>query len=858
MLELRLVLKDLKKNRAFAIMYTMTLFLGILGFILIHSVKLTIENQIKGRSKELLSSDMVISTRRIFTAEEKKIAADFFSEYKIVHEKQESNELYTMARSSSLTKLVDLQTVPEGYPFYGFLKLKSNAFNYAAWPDETILVSKELLQSMGVSVGDSLFLGEASFKILDVVVEDTSDTAFGLALGPRVYVKPNDLNRTKLIRPGSTVRSIHYYKLPFMQNTEELKAFTKKLKKQFTDPGIIVRGHDEASSQMANLNSQITDYLGLVAIVSLLLSALGGQFLFQTYVRKRFAASAVLRTLGLNSNGVVGIFILILVLLSFVSGLLGLITNAVLFPKLISLFTQSGVVVPKMHEFFSYNLVVMVLILTPLLSLVLSLPLLRTIIHLPIRSLFNGVESLGRNKTKWVELLWWGPSFFLFYLLTLYQTHSFKIGSLFFGLLLAALILIVGGVKMALFLGKKIAPKLPLLLRLSFTFLERNPVSTLTSFLALALGTLLMTLIPTLEKTIQSEIQNPKNMTVPNLFLFDIQPEQISSLEKLLQDKKKKLSFVSPLIRGRLVKINGQDFIDSQNKEEMFKTREEEQSERLKNRVLNLSYREALDESEKITDGVPFSGIYDWNKEQPAEVSLEKKFAESLGIKLGDELEFDIQELVVKAKVVSLRKVRWTSFRPNFFILFQAGVLDDAPKSFLAGIKELGNDESADLQFSLSQAFSNISVIDVKETIKKVEQMIEQVSLGLRMMAVLCLLVGFLVIYCLGQSLMLERLRTLNLLKVLGMSLREVMTMVLTEFMLIIFFASVAGSTLSFIVATILSYVLFDRMIVIDQLAPFILILSMTLIGGVVAFLSTWRLLFMKPIILLREGVSQA
>lgn len=854
MLALKLVLKDLKKNRAFAVMYTSTLFLGILGFILIHSVKLTIEHQIKSRSKELLSSDMVISTRRIFTEEEKVIAQKFFLDNKIIHQKQESNELYTMARAHNLTKLVDLQTVPAGYPFYGFLRLQSAPYDYDQWKDETILVSKELLQSMGVKVGDSIHLGEQTFVIADVVVEDTSDTAFGLALGPRVYIKPNDLAKTKLIRPGSTVRSIFYYKLP---SDLDLKILSKSLKKKFSDPGINVRGHEEASSQMANLNSQITDYLGLVAIVSLLLSALGGQFLFQAYVRKRFASAAVLRTLGLNSNQVVGVFILILVILSLFSGLLGLITNAIFFPHLISLFGKSGIAIPVFKEYFSFNLVVMVLLLTPMLSLVLSLPLLRTIIHLPIRSLFNGVESLGRRKSKWAELVWWLPSFFLFYLLTLLQTHSLKVGSLFFGLLVVSLLAMVGVVKLIFILARKLSPGFPLLLRLSFTFLERNPVSTMTTFLSLALGTLLMTLIPTLEKTIQTEIQNPKNMTIPNLFLFDIQEEQVAPLETLLQEKQKKLSFVSPLVRGRLVKINGKDFIDENSKEDMFKTREDEQSERLKNRVLNLSYREKFDESEKIVDGETFSGIYDWNSNAPAEVSIEKKFAESLGIKLGDLLEFDIQELVVKAKVVSLRKVRWTSFRPNFFILFQAGVLNDAPKSYLAGIKELGDDDSASLQFSLAQAFSNISLIDVKEAIKKVDQMIEQVSLGLRLMAVLCLMVGFLVIYCLGQSLMLERLRSLNLLKVLGLSLTQVMSMVLTEFMLIIFIASLFGSLLSFIIANILSWVLFDRFIVLDQLAPLILILSMTLVGGVVAFLSTWRLLFMKPIILLREGVSQ-
>jgi putative ABC transport system permease protein len=133
------------------------------------------------------------------------------------------------------------------------------------------------------------------------------------------------------------------------------------------------------------------------------------------------------------------------------------------------------------------------------------------------------------------------------------------------------------------------------------------------------------------------------------------------------------------MIRSRILKVNGLDFerkLDIKN----YKTREEEREARFRNRGVNLTYRDKLTASEEIREGKPFSGKLDPNM---AELSVEFRYADRLGFKLGDEISFDIQGLEVKGRIVNFRSVQWTSFQPNFFIIMQSGFLEEAPKTFI-------------------------------------------------------------------------------------------------------------------------------------------------------------------------------
>ena len=171
---------------------------------------------------------------------------------------------------------------------------------------------------------------------------------------------------------------------------------------------------------------------------------------------------------------------------------------------------------------------------------------------------------------------------------------------------------------------------------------------------------------------------------------------------------------LSPLIRARLVSVNGEPFqreMDDSNRQML--TREEERERRFRSRGLNVSYRPDLFNSEKIVAGTPLSNDYDFDSGLPAEISIEERYASRLDLEMGDLLVFDVQGIPVEGKIVNLRQVKWNSFQPNFFILFQTGVLEDAPASFLGSVSGLDAASRISVQTRIIKEFPNVSVIDV-------------------------------------------------------------------------------------------------------------------------------------------------
>jgi putative ABC transport system permease protein len=243
--------------------------------------------------------------------------------------------------------------------------------------------------------------------------------------------------------------------------------------------------------------------------------------------------------------------------------------------------------------------------------------------------------------------------------------------------------------------------------KLAVLQISRNKVSSITVILALGLGTLMLNFIPQIKAGLETEISMPHTSKLPSLFMFDIQDDQVENLKKLIKEEGLVLTQLSPMIRGRLVTINGEE-----NKKAEFPsdspTREEERASEQRNRNYNLSFRQGLADSETLTAGRELAPMFDERSSQIPEISLEFRFAERLGLKLGDVMEFDVQGVPVKGQVVNFRKVRWTSFQPNFFIQFQPGVLDAAPKTFVAALSATAAERKAKMQNQIVSQFSNI------------------------------------------------------------------------------------------------------------------------------------------------------
>jgi putative ABC transport system permease protein len=848
MISLRLAWREIRNNRRFSFFFIFNLMLGLLGFVLLDTFKVALDQSLSQRSQVLLSADLAVSARRPLTDQEDQTLHQLLPpgtrEGRLV-------EMYSMVASDKTSRLAEIAMIDETYPFYGELDLQAKKTithqrSKVIVQTPSVWIYPELALQLGVKPGDLVKLGDAQFKVDDLITNDSGEVWRGFSLATRVYMGLSQVGPTHLLRPGSTAYWSRLFLLP--QNTD-VEAIAKKLDHELKDPAIQVRTHNNASEEVGRLLGYLNDYLGLVALVALFLAGIGAGYLFRSFLARRTKEIAILTSLGVTHRMAQRIYLLQLGILGGLAALFTCGVAAGLFP--IASWAISPYLPFPIELHLSLRTALLALGLGSFGSVLICYPVLLKIKELKPSELFQeSANPEARFSRRQVAGML--PGLVVLAGLSFWQAHSFKMGGLFLGAFLGSLVLLALAGSGVLSLLSFLERSSNFSIRTSIRNLRRSKLSSISCFIAIGIGMLLLNLIPMIQSSLDAELARPADAEIPSLFLFDIQDEQLNSLKAYLDQEKIRILGLSPLIRSRLSKINGESFT-KKAADSSFATREEEQQARSRNRGYNLSYRTAFSSAEKIVSGNPFSGRYDPAGSAPAEISLERRFAERLGIHLGDTLEFDIQGLPIEGKVVNFRKVRWTSFQPNFFILFQPGVLDEAPKTFIAAVPKLPLEQKLSLQNGIVQRFPNVSMIDVSDVTKKILEVFSQMSGALRVMAWLSLFAGFVVLFSISSHQASSRRQETNLLKVLGARFSDIRRMVAMEFATLGLCASAFGVVLSYLVSWLITEFLFDGNWVFTWQTPLVSVVAAGALASLTALTAAWRVLRQKPIALLQS-----
>jgi putative ABC transport system permease protein len=843
----RLALRELLRSWRFGLFFIFNLSLGLTGFVSLQAFNVTLQDELTKNAKNILSADLSVSARRELTEAEQ---AAMNSVLPAGTKTGRIYEFFAMMSSAKGSRLVMVKAIDDSYPFYGSLEMHSGK-NVIPGGDKEILSSRkvwiypELQQQMGLQVGDHLQIGKLDLEISDVVDRDETQTFRMASLAPRVYVDLKLLPESGLIQFGSTFTQAYQFKFP--DKTDENKVKDEMFLK-LTDPAISVDTPTSAGEDSGRQLGYLSDYLGLVAIIALFMSALGAAYIYRMFLYSRMKEIAILRTLGLQSIEAVGVYVIQASLLGLLATLPTIALSEIVLPvltKVLGSFTPFALQPAVTMEAWGLCLLMAVLG-----SFVVSLPFLIKIYDLKAAKLFSE-EKFAVNEGKF--RIWpFIPAILVFYGLSVNQAHSWKIGSAFAGSLVATIaILLVAG-----YFVLKFAGTLKNLNRwyakYSFLGLSRRAGASLAVFVALGLGALLINILPQLKNSLQSDLQVDKKSNLPSLFMFDIQDEQVAGIEKVLQDNQVQTLTLSPMVRARVLKVNGQDYerkIEGQG----FKTREEEREARFRNRGMNLSYRDKLSSSEEITEGRPMAAMFDPQKQKIAELSVEERFADRMNFKLGDKVIFDVQGVEVEGEIVNFRKVKWTSFQPNFFVLVQNGVLNDAPKTFIAALPAMSQEKRTAMQNELAQKFANVSVIDVVRTVDEALATADKMSWSLELMAYLALFTGYIVLFSIVRSQIKLRRWEMNMLKILGASHREVSGFILTEFAFLAFVSSFLGSFLSVGVSYGLNRVIFEGGFQFSLMQPLLSVLIITALSLLISFLASVDIVKESALSILRE-----
>ena len=854
---LKLAFRELKNNAKFSLFFIINLALGLSGFIALDSFKESLDIHLSKNSKSILGSDIALTSYVPFQKNNLKILESILPEKFEVTRKV---SLFTMVSSEKTSRLVEVNGIETNYPFYGRILLKRvgvdkaniqiknlNKFN-ESW------IYPEILDILNLKEDEKIKIGEKEFKIADFVIDDPSSSISSFGLAPRIYVGLSKLEETELLTKKSRVSYQRLYKVP---NGTDLDSLVKEFQNQIknfngADSKVRVISHKRAGNNLGRLLGYLNDYLGLVALIAIFLAGIGAAYLYRNYIFHRFREISILMSLGATRNQTYQMVLLQLLFLGAGASIISILISILILPFLPIFLEQF---LPQGFETqISINSLLFSIVIGCVGSLVFCLPVLSRMRAVnPLNLLHEQFLNSEVGYDFKHEIINYLPLILLSWLLSVWQSNSWVVGSIFIAMLILSILLLGFLAFFILKIAGKISKNSKNSINLlAFRNINRNRVAVISCFISISLGTLLINIIPQIYKGLQEEISRPKNYKVPSLFLFDIQPDQIEPLKMLISKENEEVKNISPMVRARLEKINDETF--NSNFVESRQTREQEREQRFRMRTLNLSYRAKLSKSELIIKGFPFSKKYDWDSGLPAEVSVEERFAERIGLKLGDILTFNVQEILIEAKIVNFRRVKWNSFQPNFFILLQPGVLEDAPSTFIASLSGLDKFKRLKLQNMIVKKFPNISVIDVNRTVKRILNISDQMVLALKLMAYLSILAGLVVVFSIARNEVEGRLWELNLLKVLGASFYDIQKIIQIEFFLITIFACIFGITVSSLMSYGLSWWFFENMWEWTWDISLASIFSITSISIFVAWFSTRKTLKRKPLDLLRSS----
>jgi putative ABC transport system permease protein len=357
----------------------------------------------------------------------------------------------------------------------------------------------------------------------------------------------------------------------------------------------------------------------------------------------------------------------------------------------------------------------------------------------------------------------------------------------------------------------------PYVARQGVANLYRPQNRTALLVLALGLGTYLMVTLFLTRSTLLKEIELSGGPGRANLMFFDIQDDQIDDLKKVVAAEGAPVLVEAPIVTMRVTKLRGrnvEDLLRAQNRAERGNRNARDKKggeERIEawtlRREYRSTYRARLEGSERLVQGkfVP--------KVEPGEavipISVEESLARDMSVKLGDEIEWDVQGVPLRTKVASVRAVEWRRLEPNFFVLFPEGVLEGAPKFHVAAVRAADAEQSARLQRAVVMALPNVTAIDLALVMQTVDSIFSKVSWAIQFMSLFTVLTGVIVLVGAVMTGRFQRVRETVLLRTLGATRKQLTQIMLVEYSVLGVLAAITGGLLALVANALLAKFLF-------------------------------------------------
>jgi len=676
----------------------------------------------------------------------------------------------TMARADdaqgAASRLVALKAVEGDYPLRGQMRVAESVEAVAsglavstreipapghAWVDAP------LLDALGLSVGDRLLLGDTALRIARVIVSEPDRGAGFSSFAPRVMIHRDDLAATGLVQPASRIT----YRFAVAANDAAITNGDARVARFVTwvrewiereqVRGARLETVESGRPEMRQTLDRADKFLRLVALLAALLSAVAVALAARGFASRHLDDCAMLRVLGQSQRTLTIAFAVEFLLVGLIASLLGVVLGYAVHHVFVWLL--AGLVASQLPPASLWPALLGAGMGMTLLA-AFGLPPVLQLARVPALRVMR--RDVGQLRPASVAVLAVGVAGFAALLLA--ASSDLKLGLIAVaGFAVAVLLFAVLGAAAVWLLRRSVnEATAPRWLVLATRQMSARPAYAVVQVSALAAGLLALVLLVLLRTDLIASWQKATPPDAPNRFVINIMPEQASAFRQALDGEGIRGYDWYPMIRGRLIGVNGrsvtpEDFAD-------------DRAQRLVDREFNLSHSEQAPAHNEIVAGR-------WVPGERNAISMEDGIARSLGLKLGDEVRFDIAGVPVDARITSLRKVDWGSLRANFFVMYPVADMGNLPLSYMSAFRApLARAGERSFDNRLVQAFPNVTNVDMTATLTQVQSVLGQVIRAVEFLFGFTLMAGLVVLFAAVTATREDRAREFAVMRAVGAS----------------------------------------------------------------------------------------
>jgi putative ABC transport system permease protein len=827
--------RDSRRNRSRLLLFISAIIFGIAALVAIYSFRYNLENDINAQAAGLIGADLSVSGNHPADAAIKPLLDS------LGDQRSEERTFVSMVYfpKSNGTRLVQVHALQGGFPYYGTFDATPEAAGATFKQGKDALVDKVLMLQYGVTVGDSIKVGDVTFLIAGTLNKTPGQNGISSNIAPTVYIPMQYLGQTGLSKKGSRITYSYYFKY---DHPVDMKKLVKNIDPRLDKADLNYETIEMRKENTGRSFGDLTHFLSLVGFIALLLGCVGVASAIHIYIREKIASIAIMRCLGVKAIEAFLIYLIQIVGIGIIGSLIGAFGGT---------FVQQ--ILPViMKDFLPFEITTTIswlaigqgVLLGVIISILFALlPLIAIRNISPLNTLRISYEevNLVRDPLRWLV---YGLILLFVVTFTYFQLDSW-VASIFFTIGIGIAFLILAFVAWGLMKVMRlvIQNSWSYLLRQGFANLYRPNNQTIILIVSIGLSTAFICTLFFIQGMLMKQVSLSSGANQPNMILFDIQNSQKKAVADLTRRQKLPVIQQVPIVTIRLEKINGKTAAD------VKKDPKSQISKHAFSYEYRVTYRDTLTPSEKIIKG-EWIGKADPGKEVP--VSIEEFFSKRNHVNVGDHLVFNVQGLSMPAVVASVRQVNWNKIQTNFQVLFPTGVLEDAPQFDVELTHVPSVKASAKFQQAVVKSFPNVSVIDIGQVITIIDDLLDKIGYIIRFMSAFSIITGVVVLIASVRISKYQRIQESVLLRTLGASRKQIFAITALEYLFLGALSALTGILIALSGSWLLAKFSFEIPFAINLLPVLALFFIISILTLIIGLLNSRGVLNKPPLEILR------